>query len=84
MLDLGNGSFLPDPSTFKDWLRESDAIISWPPLFLSGHTVFLMDDDPGKDAAFERVFSMNIKKARHNVSMNLLVPHINCIGVLFP
>ena len=34
-LDLGNGSSLPDPSTLKDWLRESDAITSWPPIFLT-------------------------------------------------
>ena len=59
LLDLGNGSSLPDPSTLKDWLRESDAITSWPPIFLSDITVFLMS-----------VFSVNIKKARHIVSMN--------------
>ena len=56
LLDLGNGSSLPDPSTLKDWLRESDAITSWPPIFLSDITVFLMEDHPGKDVALhERV-----------------------------
>ena len=58
MLDLGNGSSLPDPSTLKDWLRESDAITSWPPIFLSDITVFLMEDHPGKDVALhERVLN---------------------------
>lgn len=32
-------------------LRESDAITSWPPIFLSDITVFLMEDHPGKDVA---------------------------------
>ena len=58
LLDLGNGSSLPDPSTLKDWLRESDAITSWPPIFLSDITVFLMEDHPGKDVALhERVLN---------------------------
>jgi len=30
LLDLVDGSFLPDPSTLKDWLRESDVETSWP------------------------------------------------------
>ena len=51
LLDLGNGSCLPDPSTLKDWLRESDAITSSPPIFLSDITVFLMEGHPGKDVA---------------------------------
>ena len=49
LLDMGNGSSLPDPSTLKDWLRESDAITSSPPIFLSYITVFLVEDHPGKD-----------------------------------
>ena len=58
MLDLGNGSSLPDPSTLKDWLHERDAITSWPPIFLSDITVFLMEDHPGKDVALhERVLN---------------------------
>ena len=58
LLDLGNGSSLPDPSTMKDWLRESDAITSWPRIFLSDITVFLMEDHPGKDVALhERVLN---------------------------
>ena len=49
---------LPDPSSLKDWLREGDAITSWPPIFLSDITVFLMDDHPGKDVALrERVLN---------------------------
>ena len=56
LLDLGSGSSLPDPSTLKHWLRESDAITSWPPIFLSDITVFLMEDHPGKEVALhERV-----------------------------
>ena len=56
LLDLGSGSSLPDPSTLKDWLCESAAITSWPPIFLSDITVFLMEDHPGKDVALhERV-----------------------------
>ena len=49
LLDLGNGSSLPDPSTLKDW----------PLIFLSDLTVFLMDDhQPGKDMALhEHVLS---------------------------
>ena len=58
LLDFGNGSSLPDPSTLKDWLRESDAITSWPAIFLSDITVFLKDDHPGKDVALhERVLN---------------------------
>ena len=58
LLDFGNGSSLPDPSTLKDWLRESDAITSWPAIFLSDITVFLMDDHPGRDVALhERVLN---------------------------
>ena len=58
MLDLGNGSSLPDPSTLKDWLRESGAITSWPPIFLGDITVFLMEDRPGKDVDLhERVLN---------------------------
>lgn len=41
LLDLVNGSSFPDPSTLKDWLCESDAITSWPPIFLSDSIVFL-------------------------------------------
>ena len=56
LLDLGSGSSLADPSTLKDWLRESDAITSWPPIFLSDITVFLMEDHRGKDVALhERI-----------------------------
>ena len=36
------------------WLRESDAITSWPPIFLSDITVFLMEDHPGKDVALHK------------------------------
>ena len=52
------GKILPDPSTLKDWLRESDVITSWRPTFLSDITVFPMEDHPGKDVALhERVLN---------------------------
>ena len=60
LLDLGNGSSLPDPSTLKDWLGESDAVTSWPLIFHSDITVFLMEDHPGKDVALHgRVLNEN-------------------------
>ena len=41
---------MPDPLSLKDnWLRESDDLTSWPPIFLSDITVFLIKEDPGKD-----------------------------------
>lgn len=41
---------MPDPLSLKDnWLRESDGLTSWPPIFLSDITVFLMKGHPGKD-----------------------------------
>lgn len=44
--------------TLKHWLCESDAITSWPPIFLSDITVFLMEDHPRKDVALhERVLN---------------------------
>ena len=58
LLELVIGSSLPDPSTLKDWLRESDTIISRPPIFLSDITAFLIGDHPGKDVALhERVLN---------------------------
>ena len=41
---------MPAPLSLKDnWLRESDSLTSWPPIFLSDITVFLMKEHPGKD-----------------------------------
>ncbi|XP_074612144.1 uncharacterized protein LOC141866531 [Acropora palmata] len=41
---------MPDPLSLKDnWLCESDGLTSWPPIFLSDITVFLMKEHPGKD-----------------------------------
>ena len=41
---------MPDPLSLKDnLLRESDGFTSWPPIFLSDITVFLMKEHPGKD-----------------------------------
>ena len=51
MLDLGDRSSLPDPSILKDWLRESDAIKSWPPIFRSYIAVLVTKDHSGKDVA---------------------------------
>ena len=44
LLDLGDGSSLSEASTLKDWLRESDAITSWPPIFLNDITVFQFEE----------------------------------------
>ena len=36
--------------SLKDnWLLESDGLTSWPPIFLSDITVFLIKEHPGKD-----------------------------------
>ena len=50
---------MPDPLSLKDnWLRESDGLTSWPPIFLSDITVFLMREHPGKDVDLhQRVFN---------------------------
>ncbi|KAK3721444.1 hypothetical protein QZH41_002976, partial [Actinostola sp. cb2023] len=59
LLIMPSGTTLPDPLSLKDnWLRESEDMTSWPPIFLSDITVFLMEDHPGKDVNFhERILN---------------------------
>ena len=46
---------LPDPLKIKEgWIGEADGIKSWPPIFLSDITIFLMADHPGKDVTFNK------------------------------
>ena len=46
---------LPDALKIKEgWIGEVDGIKSWPPLFLSDITIFLMADHPGKDVTFNK------------------------------
>lgn len=64
LLELKSGASLPDPSTLNDWLRESDGITSWPPIFLSDITVFLMGDHPGKDTALHKCVLNEYKEGK--------------------
>lgn len=49
LLQTSDGE-LPAPSMLKNgWLCESESITSWPPIFLSDITIFLMADHPGRD-----------------------------------
>ena len=58
LLKTPDGSLL-DPLLLKDgWLGERDSITSWPPIFLSDITMFLMANHPGKDVNFhERILN---------------------------
>lgn len=41
---------LPDPDGLKDcWLTEGEGITTWPPIYLSDITIFLMQEHPGKE-----------------------------------
>ena len=59
LLVMPDGKQLPDPLALKDgWLPERESITSWPPIFLSDITLFLMADHPGKDVGFnERILN---------------------------
>ena len=35
-------------------MKESESITSWPPIYLSDITLFLMSDQPGKDVDFHK------------------------------
>lgn len=56
---MPDGKQLPDPLALKDgWLPERESISSWPLIFLSDITLFLMADHPGKDVDFhERILN---------------------------
>ena len=59
LLLMPDGKKLPDALAVKDgWLLESESITTWPPIFLSNITLFLMADHPGKDVDFhERILN---------------------------
>ena len=50
---------LPDPEDLKDdWLSELEGMATWPPIFLSDITIFLMQEHPGKEVSMhERVLN---------------------------
>ena len=55
LLILPNGTSVPDPLTLKGgWVKESESMTSWPPIYLSDITLFLMSDHPGKDVDFHK------------------------------
>ena len=50
---MPNGTSVPDPLTLKDgWVKVGEGMTSWPPIYLSDITLFLMSDHPGKDVDF--------------------------------
>ena len=52
---VSNGTSVPDPLTLKDgWVKESESMTFWPPIYLSDRTLFLMSDHPGKDVDFHK------------------------------
>ena len=59
LLVMPDGQQLPDRLALKHgWLPERESITSWPPIFLSDITLFLMADHPGKDVDFrERILN---------------------------
>ena len=55
LLIMPNGTSVPDPLFLKDgWVKESESMTSWPPIYLSDITLFLMSDHPGKDVEFHK------------------------------
>lgn len=55
LLIMPNETSVPDPLTLKDsWVKESESMTSWPPIYLSDITLFLMSDHPGKDVDFHK------------------------------
>ena len=47
LLIMPNGTSVPVPLTLKDgWVKESESMTSWPPIYLSDH--------PGKDVDFHK------------------------------
>ena len=50
LLKMSDRTVLPDPLTLTEgWLRETEGITSWSPIFLSDISVFFMTDHLGKD-----------------------------------
>ena len=55
LLVLPNGNSLPDPFTLKEgWVKERCSMTSWPPIYLSDITLFLMADHPGNYVNFHK------------------------------
>ena len=55
LLIMPNGTSVPDSLTLKDgWVKESESMTSWPPIYPSDITLFLMSDHPGKDVDFHK------------------------------
>ena len=52
---MPNGTSVPDPLTLKDgWVKESEGMTSWPPIYLGDIILFLMSDHPEKDVDFNQ------------------------------
>ena len=52
---MPNGTSVPDPLILKDgWVKKSESMTSWPLIYPSDITLFLMSDRPGKDVDFHR------------------------------
>lgn len=50
LLMVSAGIKLPDPNSLETgWLDETNGIESWPPIYLSDITIYIMKDHPGKD-----------------------------------
>ena len=50
---MPNGTSVPDPLILMEgWVKESESMTSWPPIYPSDITLFLMSDHPGKDVDF--------------------------------
>ena len=55
LLIMPNGTSDPDPLIPKNgWVKESESMTSWPPIYLSDTTMFLMSDHPRKDVDFQK------------------------------
>ena len=55
LLIMLNGTSDPDPLILKNgWVKESESMTSWPPIYLSDITMFLMSDHPVKDVDFQK------------------------------
>ena len=55
LLVMPNGTSVRDPLILKGgWVTENESMTSWPPIYLSDITLFLMSDHPGKDVDFHR------------------------------
>ncbi|KAK2564196.1 hypothetical protein P5673_012440 [Acropora cervicornis] len=57
---------LPDASSLENgWLDETNGIESWPPIYLSDITIYLMKDHPGKDIDLHKRLLNEIRREKH-------------------